>query len=191
MFEALLQLDVGPEEGLGVTRVEHATASEMAQAMLNTANLMQELGIPSDEDIDARMQRQEAREAFSAINFDPEDEKQKLALAKLKTPEAVQHLVGMLSAYDWEFVNQAKELRGYTVAKILELAEDSDKRIRLKALKMLGDVTEVGLFTTKVEVKNVNADEEEINRRLQEKLEAMLVVDTTARVLPDSKADMP
>lgn len=185
MFEALLQLDVGPEEGLGVTRVEHATASEMAQAMLNTANLMQELGIPSDEDIDARMQRQEAREAFSAINFDPEDEKQKLALAKLKTPEAVQHLVGMLSAYDWEFVNQAKELRGYTVAKILELAEDSDKRIRLKALKMLGDVTEVGLFTTKVEVKNVNADEEEINRRLQEKLEAMLVVDTTARVLPD------
>lgn len=191
MFEALLQLDVGPEEGLGVTRVEHATASEMAQAMLNTANLMQELGIPSDEDIDARMQRQEAREAFSAINFDPEDEKQKLALAKLKTPEAVQHLVGMLSAYDWEFVNQAKELRGYTVAKILELAEDSDKRIRLKALKMLGDVTEVGLFTTKVEVKNVNADEAEINRRLQEKLEAMLVVDTTARVLPDSKADMP
>ena len=191
MFEALLQLDVGPEEGLGVTRVEHATASEMAQAMLNTANLMQELGFPSDEDIDARMQRQEAREAFSAINFDPEDEKQKLALAKLKTPEAVQHLVGMLSAYDWEFVNQAKELRGYTVAKILELAEDSDKRIRLKALKMLGDVTEVGLFTTKVEVKNVNADEEEINRRLQEKLEAMLVVDTTARVLPDSKADMP
>ena len=191
MFEALIQLEVGQEEALDVLRVEDASPAEMTQAMLNTADLLHSLGLPSDEDIDERMQRQEAREAFSAINYDPDDEFQKAQLARLKSVKGVHHLVAMLSAYDFEFIERAKELRGYTVAKILELTENNDPKVRLKALKLLGDVTEVGLFTTKVEVKNVNADEEEINRRLQEKLEAMLVVDTTARVLPDSKADMP
>lgn len=186
MFEALIQLEVGPEEGLAVTRVEHATPAEMTEAMFNTANLLEELGIPSDADIDERMQRQEAREAFSVINYDPDDEHQKAQLARLKSIKGVHHLVAMLSAYDFEFIEKAKELRGYTVAKILELTENNDPKVRLKALKMLGDVTEVGLFTTKVEVKNTHhLDEEEIDRRLQEKLQAMLVVDTTAKVVPE------
>lgn len=191
MFEALLQLEIGPEEELGVERVEHATPDDMLKGMLHTADLMKELGVPTDEEIDARLQRQDARDAFTAINFDPEDEAQKVALAKLKVPEAVHHLVGMLSAYDWEFVNQAKELRGYTVAQIVELTQNNDPKVRLKALKMLGDVTEVGLFTTKVEVKNVTADEAEINRRLEERLQRYLdpqkIVDVAAKTVPDAQ----
>lgn len=188
MFEALIQLEVGPEEDLAVARVEDATPAEMTQAMARTADLLHELGLPSDEDIDERMQRQEAREAFAAINYNPDDEHQKAQLARLKSVKGVHHLVAMLSAYDFEFVERAKELRGYTVAKILELTENNDPKVRLKALKLLGDVTEVGLFTTKVEVKNVTADEAEINRRLEEKLQAMLVVDTTAKVVPETGA---
>jgi PHP family Zn ribbon phosphoesterase len=191
MFEALIQLEVGPEEALPVTRIQDATPAEMTEAMLNTANLLQELGLPTDEDIDERMQRQEARQAFSEINFNMDDEAQKAQLARLKSAQGVHHLVGMLSAYDFEFVDKAKELREYTVAKILELTENGDPKIRLKALKLLGDVTEVGLFTTKVEVKNVTADEAEINRRLEERLQQYLnpamVVDTTARTIPDAK----
>jgi hypothetical protein len=59
----------------------------------------------------------------------------------------------MLTAYDWAFVEQAKELRGYAVAQILEEVKHPDARIRLKALQMLGTVTEVALFTERVEVK--------------------------------------
>ena len=188
MFEALIQMEIGPEEVVDPVRTEDATPQEVLNAMHKTANLLEELGIPSDEDIDNRMERQAARDAFSALNFDPDDEAQQRQLARLKSAEGVHHLVGMLSAYDFEFIDKAKELRGYTVAKILELTENGDPKVRLKALKMLGDVTEVGLFTTKVEVKHKHedADEEEINRRLQEKLQAMLVVDTTARVVPET-----
>ena len=80
----------------------------------------------------------------------------------------------MLTAYDWEFVNQAKELRGYTVSKILEETKHPDARIRLKALQMLGNVTEVALFTERVEVTKKDASEEEVERRLRERLSKFL-----------------
>jgi hypothetical protein len=76
----------------------------------------------------------------------------------------------MLTAYDWEFVQQAKELRGYTVAKLLEECENPSANIRLKALGLLGKVTEVGLFTDKIEVKKLDLTEEEIDKKLKEKL---------------------
>ena len=83
---------------------------------------------------------------------------------------AVRHLVGMLTAYDWEFVNQAKSLRGYAVAKILEEVENPSANIRLKALGLLGKITEVGLFTEKIEVKKTDLTEDEIDKKLKEKL---------------------
>jgi hypothetical protein len=80
----------------------------------------------------------------------------------------------MLTAYDWEFVNQAKELRGYTVSKILEETKHPDARIRLKALQMLGSVTEVALFTDRVEVTKIDASEEDVEKRLRLRLSKFL-----------------
>jgi hypothetical protein len=80
----------------------------------------------------------------------------------------------MLTAYDWEFIHQAKELRGYTVSKILEETKHPDARIRLKALQMLGNVTEVALFTERVEVIKKDASEEEIEKRLRDRLAKFL-----------------
>ena len=46
----------------------------------------------------------------------------------------MRHLTGMLAAYDWEFVQQAKEIRGYAVAQLIEETKSSNANIRLKAL---------------------------------------------------------
>jgi hypothetical protein len=46
----------------------------------------------------------------------------------------------MLTAYDWRFVQQAKELRGYAVAKLVEETANPNANIRLKALGLLGEV---------------------------------------------------
>ena len=89
---------------------------------------------------------------------------------ELKTPAAVRHITGMLTAFDWEFVHMAKELRGYTVAKLFEETQSPNANIRLKALIALGKVTEVGLFTDKVEIKKTDLSEEEIDKKLKEKL---------------------
>jgi hypothetical protein len=86
----------------------------------------------------------------------------------------------MLTAYDWEFVNQAKQLRGYAVAKLLEECENPNSNIRLKALGLLGKVTEVGLFTDKIEVKKTDLTEEEIDKKLKEKLAVFMNITDVA-----------
>jgi hypothetical protein len=174
MFDDLLQITVEEESSAGLTRLGDATPEAMLEAQVATADMFDDLGVPSDEELDARMQRHSAREAFVAINFDANDDDKKVALAKLKAPAAVQHLVGMLTEYDWEFINQARELRGYTVAKIVEHTKNSDPKVSLKALQMLGNVTEVKLFTERVEVIRKDANEEELEAKLRERLAKFL-----------------
>ena len=143
MFDHLIGFSPEPS-GVGdfISSVK-ASASQVLEAQVNTAQWLDELGVPSDEEIDKKQQQNAAREAFSSLAVvTDEDAAVKERLAKLKTPAAIQHLAGMLVAYDWEFVEQAK----------------------------LGNVTEVALFTERVEVKKVDASEEEIEARLRERL---------------------
>ena len=56
------------------------------------------------------------------------------------------------------------------MAKILEDCEHPNANIRLKALGLLGKVTEIGLFTEKIEVKKTDLTEQEIDAKLKEKL---------------------
>jgi hypothetical protein len=157
-------------------------AKQVLAAQKKTADWLEELGVPSDEALDAQVQTESARKAFTALNFNANNDAQVAALANIKTPAAVQHLVGMLTAYDWEFVEQAKSLRGYTVSKILEETSHPDARIRLKALQMLGNVTEIALFTERVEVTKIDASEEEIEKRLRERLTKFLTAQDGASI---------
>ena len=50
------------------------------------------------------------------------------------------------------------------------LEESAEWDVRLKALQMLGNVTEVALFTERVEVTKKDASEEELESRLRERL---------------------
>ena len=185
MFDHLLGIVADPPPRF--KPLADASAGEVLGAQVATADWLDELGVPSDEELDNRLQRTAARQAFTEIVVEPEatDESQKLALAQVKTPEAVRHLVGMLSAYDWEFVEQAQQLRGYVVAKIMEETKHPDAKVRLKALQMLGNVTEVAAFTERVEVKQTkDLNEAELNERLQERLKAFLDKTVVAEATP-------
>jgi len=97
-----------------------------------------------------------------------------------------------LTAYDWQFVEQAQHIRGMAVAKILEETDHPDARIRLKALELLGRVTEVGLFTDRIEVKKSDLSDVELDERIKQKLEAMqktIEVDATEVELTDDEQD--
>jgi hypothetical protein len=93
----------------------------------------------------------------------------------------------MLTAYDWAFVEQARELRGYAVAQILEEVKHPDARIRLKALQMLGTVTEVALFTERVEVKKTQMSDVELETRIKEKLNRFMGVIDVVDVSEDQQ----
>jgi hypothetical protein len=154
--------------------LDDAGPSAILAAKVATTDWLTEIGAPPDDEIEAEVEKAHARKAFSALTTQTNTLEQKAALAALKTPEAVRHVTGMLSAYDWEFIEQAKELRGYTVAKIVEETTNSNPNIRLKALALLGKVTEVGLFTEKIEVKTAPASDAELDARIKDKLDKFM-----------------
>jgi len=76
----------------------------------------------------------------------------------------------MVTAYQWKFIEQAENLRSMAVTHIVKEVSHPDARIRLKALEMLGKVTEVALFTDRVSVKSEDVTDEELDARIKEKL---------------------
>ena len=133
------------------------------------ADILQVLGAPPDDAIRAQMAQEESSNAFLA--FIGQDEEAKLAaVGALSLPESVKSSVAMLTQYQWNFVSQAAELRSMAVSKIVAETDNPNANIRLKALQMLGNVTEVALFTERLEVKKVNAEPGEIEALIREKL---------------------
>lgn len=157
---------------------EKASATTLLAAQTSTTDWLASLGAPSADTQHAQLAAAQAQSAFQAVVT---DKKAVPALLEIKTPEAVRHLTGMLTAYDWAFVEKAQQLRGYAVAKILEEVEHPDARIRLRALELLGRVTEVALFTDRMEVKKTDISESDIDARIKEKLARFLVVDVESK----------
>jgi len=154
---------------------DKADPTTTIDAKVKTADWLKDLGL-DDEEIETKADAQAARKSFASLVTGQSVATTQQALTSVKAPAAVQHLVGMLTAYDWAFVEQAKELRGFAVAKILEEVEHPDARIRLKALDMLGKVTEVALFTERVEVKKTEMTDVELETRIKDKLNRFMGV---------------
>jgi hypothetical protein len=175
VLEHLLEIDYEPEvldaPKEAFTSEKKLSAVDLLQGQIETTEWLEELGARSDEEVLQTAQENQARDAFKALVATPTEAKG--AIQKLTVPPAVKKLVGMLTAYDWAFVEQAKEIRGMAVAKILEETDHPDARIRLKALEMLGRVTEVGLFTDRIEVKKTELSDSELDNKIKEKLLAI------------------
>jgi hypothetical protein len=191
MLDHLLDFEPPVVEATGkdVSGLDRATPDQILNAQVNTTKWLEKLGVEDDQKILQEAEAKAARTVFAALanNATPAETKNQLTL--LKTPESVRHLVTLLSAYDWEFVEQAKQMRGMAVAKIIEETNHPDARIRLKAIEMLGRVTEVALFTDRLEVKKTDLTDAEIDQKLQDKLDKLLnVIDvdiTVGETTPD------
>jgi hypothetical protein len=170
--------------------LEDATLAEVLSAQVKTASTgtsvaewLTSLGAPTA----SQSEKAAAQQAFGALIAPAtSDTEKKQAALQIHTPPAVKHLTAMLSDYDWEFIQQAKELRGYAVAKILEETKHPEARVRLQALTLLGKVTEVALFTERSEVRHVQMSDTELESKIKEKL-ARFVGVTDVEVIEEVK----
>jgi hypothetical protein len=178
MLEHLIDFDpeVLPNTKDAVLHADRVGTSDTLEAKVQTANWLTRLGAVDTDAIVKPLETKAAQEAFATFVSATPEQITHVALANVKTPAAVQHLVGMLTAYDWEFVNQAKELRGYVVSKLVEETQSTNANIRLKALGLLGKVTEIGLFTDKIEVKKDVLTDSELDKRIKDKLNRFMQV---------------
>ena len=192
MLDHLLDFEPPVVEATGkdVSGLDRATPDQILNAQVNTTKWLEKLGVEDDQKILQEAEAKAARTVFAALanNATPTETKNQLTL--LKTPESVRHLVTLLSAYDWEFVEQAKQMRGMAVAKIIEETNHPDARIRLKAIEMLGRVTEVALFTDRLEVKKTDLTDAEIDQKLQDKLDKLLNVIDVDITVGETTADI-
>ena len=105
----------------------------------------------------------------------------------LNHPPTVQHLFTMLDEYDHQVVEEAVQLRRFVTNKLLEDTGLSDPRHRLKALELLGKISDVGLFTDKTEVTIKNVELGDIENQIRTKLFKILgnsmAVDTSFEVV--------
>lgn len=148
-------------------------ASTVFAAQSKTAQWLESVGVktppPTEED------KTVGRKAFAALT-DPsvKDAEKKAALMAMNVPAQVRHVDRMLDGYDWEYIEKARHIRGYVAAKLLEESSHPDARIRLRALQLLGTLTEVGSFTERIEVTKKDASTEELTERIRAKLVTLL-----------------
>lgn len=154
-------------ENKNFTPLDKLSPAETLNGKIKTADFLSNICEADDETISEASETR-ALEAFTAVVAQSPDAKQKIL--ELQLPEDVRASVSMLSQYQWQFIKQAEELRSMAVAKIVKETDHPDARIRLKALDMLGKVTEVALFTERVEVKKAEMSDEELEKRIREKL---------------------
>jgi hypothetical protein len=150
-------------------------AMDIVGAQARTLDWLDELEAADKDRPASPGARSLAQQAFAGVtNPNANPEQQRGHVMALRAPEAVRHLVGMLGAYDWDFIEQAKELRGYAVAKILEETKNTDPRIRLRALELMGKVTEIALFSERVEITHKNENTDAIEERVRARLKSLL-----------------
>ena len=170
---------------------EKATPSELLDAKVKTADWLKQKGGSDAETVISDAEKQRARETFAALTTAAPIKTQHELVSRVETPAAVRHLVSMLTAYDWAFIEQAQQIRSYAVAKLLEDCESPKDNTRLKALSLLGRVSEIGLFTDKIEVKKTDLTEAEIDAKLKEKLAKFMDVTDVDVVDVDEKPANP
>ena len=147
--------------------LENLTPAQTLNSQKKTSDWLAQFN-DDDEATLTEAQEEKTADAFNAlIRSDPNA---KNRLLQLDLPEEIKAAVGMVTAYQWKFVEQAEELRSMAVSHIVKEIQHPDARIRLKALEMLGKVTEVALFTERVSVKSEDVTDEELDARIKEKL---------------------
>ena len=149
------------------TPLETLTPAQTLGAQAKTSEWLKAFD-DEDDEILTQAQQEKTTDAFNAmVKADPNAKER---LLSLDLPDEIRAAVGMVTAYQWKFVEQAEELRSMSVAKIVKETDHPDARIRLKALELLGKVTEVALFTDRIAIKNEDVTDEELDARIKEKL---------------------
>lgn len=148
---------------------------ERVEAFFKTAQLLEEAGVEVTVDEAAR---KESREIFN---------NGALAPASPTTSGAAYHLKALLNQYDYQVLDSNIQARNYIVNRFLDISSpfgrevvrpDGEREVlepakvaeQLKALELLGKVSEIGLFAERIEVNINNKSTEELETELVQTL---------------------
>jgi len=83
----------------------------------------------------------------------------------------------ILQEFDMEIVQDAKRIRNYVTNRLIIESENNDPRVRMRALEMLGKISDVGLFTDRSEVTVTNRSTTDLQDVLKSKLKKLMLAE--------------
>ncbi len=121
---------------------------------------------------------EEAEEAIYQMASSPDPDKINKQLAKQNhLPAYYVQARSILDAYSHKVVDHAMQLRLLVTNKLIIETENEDAKIRLRALELLGKITDVGLFTEKSEVTINHRSTVELVGSLRAKIQKLMYPD--------------
>lgn len=148
---------------------------EKAQAACNTAELLELDTEPTEQDLST------AEKAVYAVAENEEKANKKLA-KKDQKPAVYKSVKSILDEYSLRVVDNAMQIRLLVTNKLILDSDSPDDRTRLRALEMLGKITDVGLFTEKSEVTITHRSTEDLVSSIRSKLHRLMHPDDVTDV---------
>lgn len=165
-----MALEIEPEIGIPISeKVPNLDLPTRVEAAANTAALLAEHGLdvePTAEDNDI------AAKLTLAYADDPEKTSKKVSNKRASTlpPAALMATHGILTQFGHSVVESATQVRHLVTNKLIEETENPDPRVRIRALELLGKISDVGLFSEKTEVTITHKTTDELRESLRSKL---------------------
>lgn len=160
---------------------------ENARIAVATASLMSELGMPfemTEED------ESKAQELFRAVDV---KKKPGTPTIQYNPPELynsgiITKLSALITEYDRAVIADAAQARTYITNRLLEISTCGDSKHELRALELLGKMSDIGAFTEKSEITITHKTADDLKKAIQEKISRLLnadVVDVEAKNIED------
>lgn len=151
---------------------------ERAAAACRTAEDLENMGLDltlSDDDNEV------AATLAAAYATDPEKTSKTVSTKNMNsmTPASLVLTSNILSEFGRLVVQDSIQLRHMVTNKLILESENPDARIRLRALELLGKISDVGLFTEKKEITHHHTSTEELRATLKDKLGRLINPDDT------------
>jgi len=162
-----------------------ASLQENARVAATTAALMNELGMPfemTEEDEDA------ARKLFAQVDNKKKSDKQAINPPALYQGGVALKLSALLSEYDHRIVLDAAQARTYITNRLVEISSCGDTKSELRALELLGKMSDIGAFTDKSEITITHRSANDLKQVIHEKISRLLqgnVIDVPVKNISD------
>jgi len=158
----------------GPLRKTTATHSDALRAKSNTALLLKELGGPIETTPE---EDEEAAELFKNVDGqDPSREIQEKQNTALIQPGIALALGGYITHYDQQVVHDKVQLRNIAINRLLEMSQDDDQKIAIKAVELIGKASD--LFTEHQEITITHKNSIELQEAIREKIRLLMEMNT-------------
>lgn len=168
-----MTLQITPETGVPLGK-----RAPKIDLKARTAACAKTVALLSEHGLDAPLTNDDKQAAAAlAVAYAADPEKTSTATTDKRaaqlTPAVLRETNNILSEWGRSVVDSAVTVRHLVTNKLITETENPDPRVRLKALELLGKISDVGLFAEKSEVTITHQTTDDLKEKLRRKLQKL------------------